>query len=119
MQEPWKGVLATDSQGVLDTLQEEDHDPQEQEVPVDLDRGEVILDCLRPDWDILIEIQSALKQLPRVTLQYVQSGLRGLPRERLNVFPRTRSFKPPRQNRHKSVFRTIVAPRSYHHKTIT
>ncbi len=47
-----------------------DHDPQKQEVPVDLDRGEVILDCLRPDWDILIEIQSELKQLPRVTLQY-------------------------------------------------
>ncbi|KAI2505036.1 hypothetical protein MHU86_9392 [Fragilaria crotonensis] len=72
MHEPWRGVLATDSQGVLDTLQEGDRDPQEQEVPIDLDRGEVILDCLRPDWDILIEIQTALKQLPRVTLQYVK-----------------------------------------------
>ncbi|KAI2491874.1 hypothetical protein MHU86_22670 [Fragilaria crotonensis] len=72
MHEPWIGILATDSQGVLDTLQEGDHDPQEQEVPVDLDRGEVILDCLRPDWDILIEIQLALKQLPRVALQYVK-----------------------------------------------
>ena len=72
MHEPWVGILATDSQSVLDTLQEGDHDPQEQDVPVDLDRGEVVLDCLRPDWDILIEKQSALKRLPRVSLQYVK-----------------------------------------------
>ena len=72
MHEPWVGILATDSQAVLDTLKEGDHDPQEQDVPIDLDRGEVVLDCLRPDWDILIEIQSALKRLPRVSLQYVK-----------------------------------------------
>ena len=72
MHEPWEGVLATDSQGVIDTLQEGDRDLQDQEVPIDLDRGNVTLDCLRPDWDILIEIQSALKQMPRVTLQYVR-----------------------------------------------
>jgi hypothetical protein len=72
MHEPWEGVLATDSQGVIDTLQEGDRDLQDQEVPIDLDRGNVILDCLRPDWDILIEIPSALKQMPRVTLQYVR-----------------------------------------------
>lgn len=64
MHEPWKGIVATDSQGVLDTLQEGDHDPQERDVPVDVDQGKVVLDCLRPDWDILIEIQSALKSLP-------------------------------------------------------
>jgi hypothetical protein len=71
MHEQWVGTLATDSQGVLDTLQIGDPDPQEQEVPVDLNRGEVVLDCLRPDWDVLIEIQSALQSLPRVRLQYV------------------------------------------------
>jgi hypothetical protein len=41
-------------------------------VPVDLDRGVVVLDCLRPDWDTLIEIQSALRCLPHVCLQYVE-----------------------------------------------
>jgi hypothetical protein len=72
MQDPWVGVVATDSQGVLDTLQVGDPDPQDADVPVDLDRGVVVLDCLRPDWDILIEIQSALRSLPRVRLQYVE-----------------------------------------------
>lgn len=72
MHEPWVGILATDSQSVLDTLQLGDSDPQEEELPVDLDHGEVVLDCLRPDWDVLIEIQSALRNLPRVRLQYVE-----------------------------------------------
>ena len=35
------------------------------------DKGDVVLDCLRPDWDLLIEIQSAIKNLPNVTLQYI------------------------------------------------
>jgi hypothetical protein len=72
MPAPWTGILATDSQGVLNTLQVGDLDPQEQETPVDLDRGEVVLDCLRPDWDLLREIQSAMQLLPQVTLQYVK-----------------------------------------------
>ena len=72
MHDQWQGVLATDSQAVLNTLQEGDRDPQEQDLPVDLDRGAVVLDCLRPDWDILIEIQEALKQMPSVTLKYVK-----------------------------------------------
>ncbi|KAI2494417.1 hypothetical protein MHU86_20100 [Fragilaria crotonensis] len=74
MHEPWVGVVATDSQSVLDTLQLGDSDPQEEELPVDLDNGEVVLDCLRPDWDVLIEIQSALRNLPRERLQYVVEG---------------------------------------------
>ena len=39
MHEPWVGVVATDSQSVLDTLQLGDSDPQEEELPVDLDNG--------------------------------------------------------------------------------
>jgi hypothetical protein len=72
MHDAWDGVLATDSQSVLDTLQIGDMDPQEEETPIDLDNGGVVLDCLRPDWDILIEIQSALQSLPHVRLQYVK-----------------------------------------------
>ena len=53
MHAAWEGLLATASQG---------QDLHKQEVPVDLDRGEVVLDCLRPEWDILIEIQSGWKE---------------------------------------------------------
>jgi hypothetical protein len=72
MQEPWVGVLATDSQSVLDTQQIGDIDPQEQDKPVDLDKGAVVLDGPRPDWDILIEIQ-ALQKLPKVKLRHVKA----------------------------------------------
>ena len=72
MHEPWQGLMATDSQGVLDNLKIGDHDIQESDVPIDLDQGAVVLDCLRPDWDILIEIQTALKSFPRVRLQHVE-----------------------------------------------
>ena len=65
-------VLATDSQSVLDTLQIMDTDPQEDKTPIDLDNKGVVLHCLRPDWDILIEIQSALQSLEHVRLQYVE-----------------------------------------------
>jgi hypothetical protein len=57
---------------VLDTLQIGDTDLQEDETPIDLDNGGVVLDCLRPDWDILIEIQSVLQSLVHVRLQYVE-----------------------------------------------
>ena len=42
MQAPWSGILATDNQGVLDTLKVGDLDPQEQETPVDLNNGEIV-----------------------------------------------------------------------------
>ena len=66
MHEPLTGVIATDSQGVLDTLQTGDNDP------VDLDHGKVVLNCLRPKWDILIEIQAILENMPNVLLQHVE-----------------------------------------------
>jgi hypothetical protein len=66
MHEPWTGVIATDSQGVLDTLQTGDNDP------VDLDHGKVVLNCLRPKWDILIEIQAILENMPNVRFQHVE-----------------------------------------------
>jgi exonuclease III len=72
MHEPWVGVIATDSQGVLDTLQTGDKDPQAADDPVDLDKGTVVLDCLRPEWDLLIEIQVALSGLPEVTMKHVK-----------------------------------------------
>ena len=72
MHEEWSGEIATDSKSVLDTLNEGDTDPHDEELPVDLDDGCVVLDVLRPEWDVLIEIQEALRSLPGVTLQYVK-----------------------------------------------
>jgi hypothetical protein len=73
MHDPWVGILATDGQSVLDTLQLGNHDQHEAaDTPVDLDKGDVVLDCLRPDWDLLIKIQLAIKSLPNITIQYVE-----------------------------------------------
>ena len=41
-------------------------DLQEDDKPMDLDKGAVVLDCLCLDWNILIEIQSALERPPPV-----------------------------------------------------
>ena len=70
MVDPWKGRIVTDSQSVLKTLGGGDVDPQEAEEPVRIDGNTVVLDVLCPDWDILIEIQNALLQLPDLTLKY-------------------------------------------------
>jgi hypothetical protein len=37
-----------------------DTDPHNEELPVNLDDGCVVLDVLQPEWDVLIEIQEAL-----------------------------------------------------------
>jgi hypothetical protein len=73
MHEPFVDLIATDSQGILDTLQIGDEDPHDDDVPVDLDEeGEIVLDCQRPEWDLLIEIQAELQSLPGVKLQHVE-----------------------------------------------
>lgn len=72
MHEPWQGRIATDSKGVLDTLKLGDRDIQDSDEPIDLDQGEVVLDCLRADWDVLIEIQTSMQSLPCVRLQHVK-----------------------------------------------
>ncbi|KAI2494585.1 hypothetical protein MHU86_19955 [Fragilaria crotonensis] len=72
MHETWHGILATDSQSVLDTLFGQDRDDSNENEPLDLDNQCVVLDPLCPEWDILIEIQAALRVLPGVRLQYVE-----------------------------------------------
>jgi hypothetical protein len=72
MHESWIGIIATDSQGVLDTLQSGDIDLQAEDDPVDLDKGEVVLDCLRSEWDVPIEIRDALQHIPGVTLKHAK-----------------------------------------------
>jgi hypothetical protein len=72
MHEEWSGIIGRDSQSVLDTLSTGDPDVQDEDIPVDLDEGAVVLDALCPEWDVLIEIQEAMKTLPRVKLVYVK-----------------------------------------------
>ena len=66
--------MATDSQSLLDTLFGHDElcREKDQDKPVNLSGSRIILDCLVPDWDILIEIQEALSKLPDIRLSYVK-----------------------------------------------
>ena len=72
MHEQWQGTLATDSQSVLDTLFGRDCEDRNDGTPLNLDGNRVVLDALCPEWDVLIEIQTALRALPGVRLQYVE-----------------------------------------------
>jgi exonuclease III len=70
--EPWIGVLVTDSQSVLKTLGGGDKEFHATDEPVQIDGNTVVLDVLCPDWDILIEIQHALTQLPELQLKFIK-----------------------------------------------
>jgi ribonuclease HI len=72
MKFPWTGVIGTDSQSLLDTLNGVDDVENCDDIPMPVTRGEVILDVLIPDWDVVVEIQGALKQLPHIKLTYVK-----------------------------------------------
>ena len=70
MHEQWEGIVATDSESLLNTLSGGAMKHLRQDAPLDLDFNQVILDVLIPEWDILIEIQKSIKLLPRVRLEY-------------------------------------------------
>ena len=70
---PLAGKIVTDSQSVLKTLGGGDVDPRATDEPIRIDGTTVVLNVLCPDWDILIEIQHALLQLPGLTLQYIKA----------------------------------------------
>ena len=71
--EPWRGTIVTDSQSVLKTLAGGDVNPDEKDEPVSIDGERVLVNALCPDWDVLIETQHALLQLPELTLKFVKS----------------------------------------------
>jgi hypothetical protein len=73
MHEGWKGVVATDGQSLLDTLEGVDNARRRRNgEPVDLDYNKIVLDVLSPEWDILVVIQHSLKCLPGITLKYIK-----------------------------------------------
>jgi hypothetical protein len=64
--------LVTDSQSVLKTLAGGDQPFNATDEPVQIDGETVILDVLCQDWDILIEIQASLIQLPGLRLKFIK-----------------------------------------------
>ncbi len=70
--DPWMGILATDSQSVLKTLGGGDQKFLAADEPVRIDGTTVVLDVLCPEWDILIEIQGALEQMPELRLKFIK-----------------------------------------------
>jgi hypothetical protein len=68
----WRGKTVTESQSVLKTLGG-DVDIRAADDLIQIDGSTVVLDVLCPDWDILIEIQHSLLQLPGSTLQYIKA----------------------------------------------
>ena len=86
MHEPWQGIVATDSQSLLDTLSGEQSLDENRNIPVDLDFNRVVLDVLSPEWDVLIEIQHSMKRLSGVRLEYIKGHQdQEIPYERLSV----------------------------------
>ena len=69
---PWKGVIAIDSQSVLNTLfgPDEARLERDRDEPVNLNGSKVVLNCAAPDWDVLIKIQDSLEKLPQISLSY-------------------------------------------------
>ena len=74
LQLQWRGIVATDSQSLLDTLfgRDELGREKDRDEPVNLSGSCIILDCLAPDWEFLIEIQETLSKLPDISLLYVK-----------------------------------------------
>jgi hypothetical protein len=84
--DPWIGIIGTDSKSVLDTLKGNEHtvdDRHRLQESTLVSGGKVFLDPLSADWDILIEIQHALQLLPGIKLQYVKGH-----QDRLSVVAR-------------------------------
>jgi hypothetical protein len=73
--EPWHGIVATDSQSVIDTLH--GRTPNDAADPYgDLASRtnilDVVLDPLIPEWDVIASIQTLLREMPGLTLVHVR-----------------------------------------------
>lgn len=68
----WNGIIGTDSQSLLDTLNGANADEHHNNTPIPIYNGEVTLDVMSPDWDVVVKIQLALKQLPNIKLTYIK-----------------------------------------------
>ena len=62
---PWRGLVGTDSQSMLDRLFRKGHS-------LGTSKELAILDVLDAEWNLLVEIQHALQEFPGVDLTYVK-----------------------------------------------
>jgi hypothetical protein len=69
LHEPWKGVLATDSKSLIDTIRPQQL-RQNHQAPVSTYQRP--LDPLSPEWDIVIGVQTPLQEMPGLTLQHIK-----------------------------------------------
>lgn len=69
----WEGVIATDSESLLNTLSGTKRMRiGDVEDPSEHNGTDVIIDPMAPQWDVLIEIQAARKKYPGIILEYVK-----------------------------------------------
>ena len=68
----WEGVLATDSESLLNTLHGNEERNGTDTASIDLNGNEVTIDPMAPEWDVLIEIQAAKRKHPGIRLEYVK-----------------------------------------------
>ena len=61
--EPWRGIVATDSQSLIDTIQGR-HRDEPPPAPQASDTYRKSLDPLDPEWDIVFTIQKLLAAMP-------------------------------------------------------
>jgi hypothetical protein len=72
--DPWIVTIATDSKSLLQTLKGIDRSQPSPnfDTPLRIDGNSTTLEPMQPDRDILIEIQTALSQLPEIHLQFIK-----------------------------------------------
>ena len=73
MPERWSGLIATDSQSLIDTLTGNALNLERRQTePIDLDFNRVVLDVMIPEWDILIETQRSFAKLPGLQRKHIE-----------------------------------------------
>ena len=108
MQFHWNGVIATDSQSLLDTLNGVDELEQRDNLPTNLNGGRVVLDLLTPNWDVLIEIQRSMEQLPQIRLEYVKGHQdRDLPYDQLSLMAQLNVDANTKAGQYQDAFKAV------------
>lgn len=64
MDDPWRGLVGTDNQSMIDRMHVVGAGNSTKQLSP--------LDVLDAEWDLLVEIQEALKELPGVEITYVK-----------------------------------------------
>ena len=69
LHEPWKGIIATDSKSIIDTVR---GTIREQSDPSKLSLYQRPLNPLSPEWDVVVGIQNLLTEMPGLEIQHIK-----------------------------------------------